>query len=64
MSTRYPAPTHVRGTNRGEQLVQQKGREPGRSKRDQKRGYRSARDATGVNPQDPIDPHSPSMPPA
>lgn len=58
-------PTHVPGTNKGEETVKNKGREAGRSDAD-RRGYRSARDATGLNPEhrDPIDPRMPYMPPA
>lgn len=58
-----PEPTHIAGNNRGEQLVLDKGREPGRGKRAQ---YRGARDSTGVNAEDeePIDPSMPSIPPA
>ena len=59
-----PKPVHIDGTNRGEELVQQKGREPGRDVRDP-HGYRAARDATGINADDaaPIDPRMPNMPP-
>jgi hypothetical protein len=58
-------PVHVAGTTRGEELVQKRGREPGR--RESPVGaYRSARDATSINPgdRDPIDPSSPHIPPA
>ena len=62
---RQPEPTHVPGTNKGEEMVANKGREAGREEHD-RRGYRSARDATSVNPEkrDPIDPRMPYMPPA
>lgn len=59
-----PKPVHIRGTNKGEELVIRKGREPGRAKRP-KRGYRTARDATSVDPDrhGPIDPRMPDIPP-
>jgi hypothetical protein len=59
-----PTPTHVPGTNRGEELVRQHGREPGRSKTAQ--SYRNSRDSTGLNPDQerPIHPKMPQMPPA
>ncbi len=58
-----PKPTHVPGTNKGEELVITKGPEPGR--REPGRSYRTARDSTGLNAKDrePIDPRSPSIPP-
>lgn len=58
-----PKPTHVAGTAKGEELVRKHGREPGRGGR---RGYRSARDSTSINPEarGPIDPRMPEMPPA
>ena len=60
-----PAPVHIPGTNRGEAIVQKKGREPGREEAG-KRSYRGARDSTSINAKarEPIDPKSPSMPPA
>lgn len=60
-----PKPTHVSGTNKGEELVIKLGREAGRAERG-KRGYRSARDSTSLNAQSrgPIDPRMPEMPPA
>jgi hypothetical protein len=60
-----PQPTHVNGTNKGEETVRNYGREPGREEAG-KRAYRSARDSTSVNPeqQQPIDPRMPEMPPA
>ena len=56
-------PVHVSGTIRGEELALREGKEPGRG---EKKHYRSARDATGINPEDsePIDPAMPSIPPA
>jgi hypothetical protein len=60
-----PKPVHVEGTNKGEELVMHHGREAGREVKS-KRGYRSARDSTSVNPDghEPIDPRMPQMPPA
>ena len=59
-----PKPIHVPGTNKGEELVRQHGREPGRSKNEP--FYRAARDSTGLCAEDrePIDPRMPEMPPA
>jgi hypothetical protein len=50
-------------TNKGEELVRQKGREPGRAPGQP--AYRTARDATGLNAaaRDPIDPRMPHLPP-
>ncbi len=59
-----PQPEHVPGTHKGEELVQKKGREPGRIDNN-RQGYRTARDSTSVNPEsaEPIDPRMPEMPP-
>jgi hypothetical protein len=59
-----PAGIHVAGTNKGEETIQKKGREPGRNEH-HPYGYRSARDATSINAEDrdPIDPKMPCMPP-
>lgn len=59
-----PKPTHVTGTNKGEETVRQYGREPGRDEGGN--GYRNARDATGLHAdeREPIDPRMPEMPPA
>jgi hypothetical protein len=59
-----PQPTHVPGTARGEELVLEKGREPGRSKN--RKSYRTARDSTGINAaaQGPILYSMPNIPPA
>lgn len=58
-----PEPVHVSGTNKGEELVHKKGREPGRK---YDKPHRTARDSTSVNPDDvaPIDPKMPHLPPA
>jgi len=59
-----PKPVHVPGIHRGEELVLKHGREPGREESG-KRGYRSSRDSTSINPErhGPIDPRMPEMPP-
>jgi hypothetical protein len=58
-----PEPVHVAGMHKGEQLVLEKGREPGR---DARKCYRSARDSTSINAEDrkPIHPAMPDIPPA
>jgi hypothetical protein len=58
-----PAPAHIAGTIRGEELALKKGREPGRGGQKQ---YRSARDSTGIDAanEQPIDPAMPNIPPA
>lgn len=57
-------PVHVRGTMKGEEMVLDKGREPGRGER--RRDYRSARDSTGIRARSkgPIDRRMPNIPPA
>ncbi|HWQ32029.1 MAG TPA: hypothetical protein VNQ79_04035 [Blastocatellia bacterium] len=64
-------PAHTPGTDRGEEQVSDKGREPGRhhsghtgSRRPA--GHSTPRDVTGINPDkmEPIDPRSPYLPPA
>jgi hypothetical protein len=59
-----PKPTHINGTQKGEELVRRQGREPGRHSYG--KSYRSARDSTGLNApaRDPIDPRMPNIPPA
>jgi len=57
-----PAPVHIAGTQKGEEAVRARGREPGRGRNE--RCYRTARDSTGINPRDPIDPRMPCIPPA
>jgi len=58
-----PEPVHVPGTTKGEELVLNKGREPGRGGG---RSHRTARDSTGIGAEqrEPIDPRMPHMPPA
>ena len=57
-----PEPVHVPGIHKGEEYALRKGREPGRGGAH----YRSARDATSINPGDrrPIHPAMPDIPPA
>ncbi len=62
-------PAHEPGTNKGEELVGNRGKEAGRedtgtNEAGRPTGTRTARDATSINPTDPIDPASPHMPPA
>ena len=61
---RPPQPVHVPGTSKGEEVVQRKGREPGR-RGQKKQPYRTARDATSINAdcRAPIDPRMPHLPP-
>jgi hypothetical protein len=64
-----PDPVHEPGTRKGEEIREKEGKEPGRHESGQtgnKRpaGTSTARDSTSINPQDPIDPDSPNMPPA
>ena len=63
MRRKVPDPIHVPGTSKGEEMVLNKGREAGRGGI---KDYRSARDATSINPQDrqPIHPAMPNIPPA
>jgi hypothetical protein len=65
MSHDPPKPTHVKGTNKGEEMVIHHGREPGRGVRG-KKGFRSARDSTSIDAakREPVDPRMPQMPPA
>ncbi|CAN5364836.1 hypothetical protein BH10PLA1_BH10PLA1_14980 [soil metagenome] len=59
-----PKPIHIPGTNKGEELVHDKGREPGRAETG--KYYRTARDSTGLNAKSrgPIDSKMPELPPA
>jgi hypothetical protein len=52
---------HIPGTKRGEEWAYNGGKEPGREGQG-----RTARDATGINPdrRRPIDPRMPNLPPA
>jgi len=55
-------PSHTPGSRKGEEELGRSGSEPGR----EKRGTRTARDATSLNAEkrDPIDSRMPHMPPA
>lgn len=62
-------PAHTPGTSKGEEILDQDGKEPGRHDKGETgqgrpAGGSTARDSTSINPQDPIDPDSPNMPPA
>jgi len=61
--TRPDAPSHTRGTRKGEERVIKEGKEPGR---DHRGIDRTARDSTGINSEKmgPIDPRMPHFPPA
>jgi len=61
---RPPEPVHVPGTMRGEEMVLDKGHEPGRHPG--RKYYRSERDSTGINPdqREPILGSMPDIPPA
>jgi hypothetical protein len=57
-----PEPVHIPGTAKGEESSLN-GKEPGRG---QGKQYRSARDSTGINPENrqPIHPAMPNIPPS
>lgn len=62
-------PAHTPGTRKGEEILEQDGKEPGRHDKGdtgegRPAGGSTARDSTRINPQDPIDPDSPNLPPA
>lgn len=54
--------SHTEGTSRGEEVIMNKGPEPGR----EGGKTRTSRDSTSINPKaaGPIDPRMPHMPPA
>jgi len=56
-------PVHVGGVIKGEEYSIRVGKESGRGGR---KSYRSARDATSIDPaeREPIDPSMPNIPPA
>lgn len=58
-----PAGTHVKGTDKGEE-ANKRNSDPGRGEKG-KKGYRSSRDSTGVQPTSvkPIDPKMTEQPP-
>jgi hypothetical protein len=69
--TTRDAPSHSPGTRKGEEIVQEEGKEAGRHDHaptgaDRPAGGSTGRDSTRINPDDenPIDPNSPKMPPA
>ena len=59
-----PKPVHIAGTHQGNEMVKTAGPEPGRHP-DKKGKYRTARDATSINPEaeNPIHPDMPHIPP-
>ncbi|HET9529072.1 MAG TPA: hypothetical protein VFQ92_01880 [Blastocatellia bacterium] len=64
-------PTHHPGARKGEEILEDEGKEPGRQDKGETgkgrpAGGSTARDSTKINPEDrnPIDPESPNMPPA
>lgn len=64
-----PEPVHESGTRKGEQIVEDEGKEPGREGEgttgaNRPAGTSTGRDSTKVNPKDPVHPDSPKMPPA
>jgi hypothetical protein len=63
--------SHDAGTRKGEEIKEDDGKEAGRHDEgetgaDRPAGSSTARDSTGINPEDenPIDPNSPKLPPA
>ena len=61
---RVEAPSHDMGTRKGEELAagDEAGRdETGTTGTGRPTGQSTARDATGINPQDPIDEDSPEL---
>ena len=69
--TSSDAPSHDTGTGKGEEKSTYEGKESGRhdagtTHADRPAGTSTARDSTGINPDDkePIDPQMPNMPPA
>ncbi len=56
------APAHTPGTSKGEEQIENQGKEPGRDKKSR----RTARDSSSINVagKEPIDPAMPHMPPA
>jgi hypothetical protein len=66
--TTRDAPAHGMGTGKGEEKSSMEGKEDGRhdtgtTHADRPAGVSTARDSTGINPEekDPIDPNSPHM---
>lgn len=68
--TSSDSPAHTPGTRKGEDITRKEGKEPGREEQgtshaDRPAGGRTARDSTGINPED-VDTTTggPEMPPA
>lgn len=64
-------PSHQPGIGKGEEKIQEEGKEPGRydsgtTGAGRPTGKSTARDSTGINPdaEEPIHPDSPTLPPA
>ncbi len=55
-------PAHLPGTAKGEEQIENQGKEPGRDEQ----SHRTARDSTSINSdsKEPIDTRMPHMPPA
>ena len=69
--TSHDAPTHHPGARKGEEIIDDEGKEAGRYDKEQSgqgrpTGGSTARDSTRINPDDrnPIDPNSPNLPPS
>jgi len=67
--TSATSPAHSPGTRKGEEIVQDEGKEPGRGETgttgaDRPSGESTGRDSTGINPDktEPQTPGSPTMP--
>ena len=61
--------SHTPGVRKGEEIVKEEGKEPGRKDTGttgagRPAGKSTGRDSSTVAPTDPIDPESPDMPPA
>jgi hypothetical protein len=56
------APAHMPGTSKGEEQIENQGKEPGRDEE----SHRTARDSSSINVagKESIDPRMPHMPPA
>lgn len=70
MGSHEDSPAHTPGTRKGEEITEHEGREPGRESKgashaDRPAGERTARDSTGINPDDVSSKTGgPEMPPA
>ena len=60
-------PAHVPGVRKGEEMVEEEGKEPGRQdtgvdpKTGRPAGASDARDSSSVDPQDPVTPGAPNL---